>query len=125
MTKYTSYRPSGSETKSREEREKIHPIWRGIGWLLIFIFPVMGYYGSVYLLSENAKQQWVLIPTNILAKGTDPLLYVKIGLTILIVCILFFLFQLISFIILRGFGQERYGPMDIPRVAYRGKKGKR
>lgn len=125
MTKYTSYRPSGAETRSREEREKIHPIWRGIGWILMFIFPVMGWFGSIYLLDQNAKQKWIAIPASFLAKGADQYLFVKIGLTIVIVFILFFIFQLISFAILRGFGQERYGPMDIPRAAYRGKKSKR
>jgi len=125
MTKYTSYRPAGGETKSREERERVHPIWRGIGWLLMFIFPVMGWFASVYLIEQNAKQNWIAIPAEILAKGADQFLYVKIGITILIAFILYFIFQLISFTILRGFGQERYGPMDIPRAAYRGRKSKR
>ena len=122
MTKYTNYRPSSAGTQSREEREKIHPVWRGIGWVLLFIFPIMGYFGAVWLLDENTKQKWVSIPSNLLASGADRYLYLKIGLTLVIFFILYFLFQLISFIVLRGFGPEKYGPMDIPRVSYKGRK---
>jgi hypothetical protein len=122
MTKYTNYRPSSAGTQSRQDREKIHPVWRGIGWALMFIFPIMGYFASVWLLGENAKQKWVIIPSNLLASGADKLLYVKIGLTLLIVFILYFLFQILSFIILRAFGPAKYGPMDIPRVSYKGRK---
>ncbi len=122
MTKYTSYRPSTSGTQSREEREKIHPVWRGIGWILLFIFPVMGWFGAIWLIEENTKQGWLAIPANVLAKGADPMLYVKIGLALVIVFILYFIFQLVSFFVLRMFGPERYGPMDIPRVSWKGRR---
>lgn len=125
MTKYTSYRPSTSGTLSREERQKIHPVWRGIGWILMFIFPVMGWFSAVWLLDENAKQKWIAIPSSLLLKGQDQLLLVKIILALVIVFVLYFLFQLISFFLLRLFGPERYGPMDIPRVSWKGRRRSR
>lgn len=125
MTKYTSYRPSTSGTPSREERQKIHPVWRGIGWVLMFIFPIMGWFGSVWLLDENSRQKWVMIPSSLFAKGTDQLLFVKIGLALVIVFVLYFLFQLVSFFVLRLFGPDRYGPMDIPRVSWKGRRRSR
>lgn len=125
MTKYTSYRPSSAETQSREERQKIHPVWRGIGLILMVIFPVMGYFASLWLLDENAKKNWVTIPSQFLASGADELIFVKIGMTVVIVFILYFLFQFFSFIIMRVFGQERYGPMDIPRESWKGPKRSR
>lgn len=122
MTKYSNYRPSDAGTQSRQEREKIHPVWRGIGLILMVLFPIMGYFGSVWLLEENSKQLWFKIPSQFLASGADELLYVKIGLTVLIVFILYFIFQFISFIIMRAFGQEKYGPLDIPRASWKGPK---
>jgi len=125
MTKYTNYQSSKSGTLSRQEREKIHPIWRGIGLILVFLFIVMGWFGAVWLLDENAKQNWIAIPSSFLAKGADQLLYVKIGLTVVIFLVLYVIYQFISFIILRLFGPERYGPMDIPRVSWKGRRRSR
>lgn len=122
MTKYSSYRPSTSGTPSREERQKIHPVWRGIGWVLMFIFPIMGWFTAIWLLDENAKQRWITIPSGLLLKGQDSLLLVKIIVTLVIVFVLYFLFQLISFFVLRMFGPERYGPLDIPRVSWKGRR---
>jgi len=121
MTKYSNYR-STSGTLSRQEREKIHPIWRGIGLILVFLFAVMGWFGSIWLLDENAKQHWITIPSNLMAKGADELLYVKIGVAIVIFLVLYMICQFISFFILRLFGPERYGPMDIPRASWKGSR---
>jgi cytochrome bd-type quinol oxidase subunit 1 len=91
----------------------------------MFIFPVMGWFGAVWLLDENSRQKWVAIPSSILAKGTDQLLYVKIGLALVIIFVLYFLFQLVSFFVLRLVGPDKYGPMDIPRVSWKGRRRSR
>ena len=51
MTKYSNYR-STSGTLSRQEREKIHPIWRGIGLILVFSLCRDGWFGSIWLLDK-------------------------------------------------------------------------
>ena len=117
MTKYSNYR-STSGTLSRQEREKIHPIWRGIGLILVFLFAVMGWFGSIWLLDENAKQHWITIPSNLMAKGADELLYVKIGVAIVIFLVLYMIFQFISFLSCVYLAQKD-GPMDIPRLMER------
>ncbi|MEN4013195.1 MAG: hypothetical protein ROW48_14255 [Bellilinea sp.] len=122
--KYGSYQAKQQEA-IREARNYVHPIWRGVGFLLMIITPVLGYFGALVLIEQNAKQNWFTIPPEFIAPGQDPMLYLKIGLTILIAFLLFFLFQLISLILLRAFGPSRYGPYDVPPVGYRGKKYKR
>jgi hypothetical protein len=114
MSKYQQYRTASS--RSREEREKIHPIWRGIGFIFMVLAPVMGYFGSLMLLDANKQQSWFPIPQSWLASGADPFLYVKIGLTIILAALIFFVLQLIGSIIIRIAGPERYGPLDVPPI---------
>ena len=113
------------QRKMKEERQKIHPIWRGVGFLLMALTPVLGYFAGVVLLDENAKQNWFVIPAGWLASGNDPLLYVKIGLTVVLGLVIFLVFQFFSVIILQIFGPPRYGPYDVPSVTYKGKKRSR
>ena len=68
----------------KERRKEIHPVWRGVGFLLIFITPIMGYFGALALIAQNEKSKWFSIPRDFLADGADRLLYVKIGLTIIL-----------------------------------------
>jgi hypothetical protein len=113
------------QQEMREARHRIHPIWRGVGLLLIVITPVLGYFSGLVLLAENAKQGWFMIPLEWLAPGADQLLFVKIGLTLVLGLLIFFIFQFLSMIIFRAFGPPRYGPFDVPPVAYKGKKRSR
>ncbi len=122
MGKYSSYQ---KESKRITEEERTHPIWRGIGFIYMLLTPVLGWFGALVLLEENANQGWMRIPRDMLAPGRDPQLYVKIGLAIVIMFLLFVVFQLITFIVYRAFGPSRYGPMDVPPVAFRGKRKSR
>ena len=123
-SKYGDHKQRQQE-EMREARERVHPIWRGVGMLLIILAPILGYFGSLVLLEENTKQGWFVIPTDFLASSGDPLLYVKIGLTLFLAFILFFVFQLFGTIMLRFLGPPRYGPYDVPAVSYKGKKRSR
>lgn len=114
MTKYTQY--SSSRRPTRKEREQIHPIWRGVGFLFMVLAPVMGYFGSLLLIDANKQNKWLVIPNDFLASGSDPMLYVKIALTILLAAVIFFILQFIGMLIFRVLGPERYGPMDVPPI---------
>ncbi|MHB0922866.1 MAG: hypothetical protein ACYC6H_05000 [Bellilinea sp.] len=114
MTKYSQYHRSSSRDKNANE--KIHPIWRGVGFIFMILAPVMGYFGSLMLIEANKQNKWVIIPREFLASGSDPMLYVKIGLTILLALLIFFILQFIGMIILRMAGPERYGPLDVPPI---------
>lgn len=114
MTKYTQYHSSSSLSKA--ERERIHPIWRGVGFIFMILAPVMGYFGSLLLIEANKQNRWFIIPREWLASGADSLLYIKIALTILLTALVFFILQFIGLIIIRAVSPERYGPMDVPPI---------
>lgn len=109
----------------KERRKEIHPVWRGVGFLLIFITPIMGYFGALALIALNEKSKWFSIPRDFLADGADRLLYVKIGLTIILAFLFYSFLQLITFIVMQSLGPSRYGPYDVPPVRYRGKRHSR
>lgn len=113
------------QRKIREAHQEVHPIWRGVGLILIFLTPIMGYFGALAILDQNKKMNWFQIPTEYLASGADSLLYVKIGLTIIIGLLFYFFLQFITFILYRLFGPSRYGAYDVPSVSYKSKRRNR
>lgn len=121
-----------SRNNSFEERRPvtdnkiyIHPIWRGIGFALLILAPIMGYAASILLLDLNKVNKWIPVPRDLLISGSDPYLLIKIIITIVVAFLIFLIFQLITFFLYKVAGPSRYGPLDVPRVAYRGKKYKR
>jgi hypothetical protein len=104
---------------------RMHPIWRGVGFALLVLAPVMGYAASVLFLDLNNTNRWVPIPGDLLIAAKDPYLLIKIILTLVFALLIFLLFQLITFFIYRVAGPSRYGPLDVPPVKYRGKRYKR
>ena len=122
MGKYKSYsrQPEGPPKKTG-----IHPIWRGVGFILIILTPILAYFGALALLEENSLHGWVKIPNDLIAPTADPLLYVKIILTLALIFAIYIVFMLITFVLYRIFAPPRYGPYDVPPVSYRGKRYRR
>lgn len=113
MGKYqTSYRRADEQST---KRKGVHPIWRGVGFVMIVLIPFMGYAGAMVLLDLNKQYHWYAIPRDLLATGqADPLLYVKIGLSILVTLVFYAILTLVTFIINRIFAPSPYGPYDVP-----------
>ncbi len=122
MSRYNSYEEKRPVTDSKIY---VHPIWRGIGFALLVFAPIMGYLASILLLDMNKQYKWMPIPRDLLISGSDPYLLIKIIITIVIAFLIFLIFQLITFLLYRVAGPSRYSQLDVPRVAYRGKKYKR
>ena len=116
------YEQKRSEPK---HTDPIHPIWRGIGFALIVLAPIMGYAASILILKANEINKWYPVPKDLLVKWQDPYILVKLIITAVIAFLLFMIFQLITFLLYRLFGPSRYGATDVPSVKYRGKKYKR
>jgi hypothetical protein len=127
MSKYQS-RERGSIPKP-----EIHPAWRGIGFLLILIIPVISYAAASVFIDVALAQGWTL-PYELMGFPTfDPLVYtipvvsgVAIWLAnynnfyILMLFTFLFMFVLggvIGFVysaMYRVFGPPRYSPLDEP-----------
>ena len=60
MGRYQQYERDVKETKS-----SVHPIWRGIGFLLLGIIAVMSYAGANLLVEANKTKGWVRVPSGI------------------------------------------------------------
>lgn len=110
----------------RDRNRQAHPIWRGVGLILMLLTPVIAFFGSIALVDANAKEGWVAIPRDLLAKGMgDSLLYVKLIVGFVIFMVVTIFFRLITFVLYGAFGPSRYGPLDVPPVAYKGPKKSR
>jgi hypothetical protein len=120
MGKYQSFR-----REMKPPKREIHPIWRGIGFVLIVLIPFMAYTAALLVIDENSRRGWFPIPADIVATGSDPLLYVKIFITFLIALVLYIILLFITFLVNKFFGPDRYGPYDLPPVTYKGPRYKR
>jgi hypothetical protein len=125
MGKYSS-RMSKAPEPSQNSRQ-VHPIWRGVGFVFMFLIPIMSYAIARLFLDENAAKGWVIFPKNFYITGSPlPQDIVIVGIcTIVLMIILYSVLTLFSFIIFRMFAPPRYGPLDVPPITYRGKQYRR
>jgi hypothetical protein len=121
MSKYDNY----WEQKKPKKDKGPHPIWMGIGFLLLIIIPGISWAASLILIDYDLKTGMYPITPNMIAPGADPLLYVKIFSTVAISLLLFVLLYVIYFLIYRFVGPKRYSPLDAPMGHYKVKRYKR
>ena len=109
----------------RQERDRqIHPIWRGVGFMFLIIIPALSYIATLALLDANTANHWMGIPPELISQWGEPLLWIKIILTVVIALVFYALFMLITFFVYRFLGPERYGPLDAPPVKGRVKRSR-
>ena len=93
---------------------KTHPIWQGIGCILIVLIPIISYAASTLLIENRNKISWLLVPSDIVFTNfKDPYIIVKITYAAVIMFVLALFFTLITFLINRFFGPPRFGPYDV------------
>jgi quinol-cytochrome oxidoreductase complex cytochrome b subunit len=110
---------TSSGVVEKGKKAPIHPVWRGVGILLIVLVPIMGYAGATLLLEENTMHQWFRVPGQLVVSGPDHMILVKLILTIIFGAVVYFLLMLVTFIIYRLFGPSRMGPNDVPPVRWK------
>jgi hypothetical protein len=117
MGKYSSYQKRAPE-KRRDD--SIHPIWRGVGFGLMILIPIISYAAMKLLLEYNTKTNIFPIPSDLIVQGGRyPMIYVEIGVFTVIALALYTVFMFFNFVIYKFFGPSRYGPLDIPPIAYK------
>lgn len=122
MGKYSSY---SSRPDQQQKTREIHPIWRGVGFALIVLIPILSYFGALVLFDLNKQYHWLRITPDMISPIIEPYFYIKAGLTLVLMFLLFAVFSLFSFALYQVFAPPRYGPYDVPPVQYRGKRYKR
>jgi hypothetical protein len=113
-----SYSSSNTERLTPRKKE-IHPVWRGVGFVLIIAIPVVSIFTAIALVNANKEQHWIKVPGELLLNFTDPYIIVK---AILAFIILFMILTLITFIANRFWGPPRYGPYDVPVESFTPRK---
>ena len=53
--------------KEREDRNRIPPLWRGLGCLILSIVMLLGYWFTGWFLQANSRNGWIYIPRAALA----------------------------------------------------------
>ncbi len=118
-SKYQRYQPRHNE--DGKEHYRVHPIWRGIGFSMIVLFPIIAYAGMKILLTLD----WFPIPADLLAKQShflyklipDQLIYIKLLTMLVIILALTAIFTLFSFFVNSAFGvSKRNDPFYVPPV---------
>lgn len=119
MAKYDKY---SAQSRMQERPWKIHPIWQGIGCLLLVLIPIMSYAGAVLLVQANADQGWLPIPRELAQTVEVPMLgdvkyfYSVVITTVLLMIIGFGVITILYSIIYSMVGPSRLGPLDAPPV---------
>jgi hypothetical protein len=81
MGKFSKY----SSTRHIKERSyKIHPVWQGIGCIMMVLIPVMSYAGATLLVVANARNRWVPMPPEFYGPRSNPGLYGELFVAVLL-----------------------------------------
>jgi hypothetical protein len=98
----------------------IHPIWRGIGCLMMILIPIMSYAGASLLVQANVAQRWVPIPAELARTINVPLLgdvrylLAILALAVFLSLVGFGVLTAVYSVIYKVLGPPQYGPLDAP-----------
>ena len=99
----------------RKERPwRIHPIWRGIGCLMIVLIPIFSFLVADALVEANFVERWATVPYELTGPPAYPYLFAKLFLTVVVAVVIYAVYTLFYMIMYSVSGPSRYGPLDAP-----------
>lgn len=125
-----------SSTQIQKEKSAIHPVWRGIGCLMVVIIPLMAFAAAAILMDANAENGWVEIPRDLqrlpdldrLAGSLPDWIivdfYAKVLVAVVFAFLLFGVFTVIYSLVYRMGGGYRPSPVDAPPIRKKTKKSR-
>lgn len=119
---------SGLPSRTTRVRGVIHPVWRGIGCILVFLIPIMAYAAATLVVQENVRRQWLpvtweLAQTVILPYiGPVPYLFSNLLVAGVFTLFGFGVLTLVYGLMYRVVGPPKYGPLDAPPEQYHRRK---
>jgi len=128
MSKYDKFNPRASSARRSWD---IHPVWQGIGCLLMILVPVMAYAGAVLLVQANVSQGWVPISyelsrtVNIPNVGSFDYLFANLLVAAILALLGFGLIVAIYSLVYRAVGPSQLGPLDAEPIRRRPPKRKK
>jgi hypothetical protein len=123
MGKYQKYRYE----QVRERRWKVHPIWRGIGFLFLIMVPIMSFAGAILVVRQNFENRWLEVPAELLKFFNVPQLaaispelakiyYLDLAVAFAFMVLGFGVISIVYSMLYSMFGPSRYGPVDSPPI---------
>jgi len=125
MSKYEKY---SDQSRQADKPWEIHPIWRGIGCLMMLLIPIMAYAGSVLIVEANMEQGWVAMPRELMRNiplpviGSVDHLWANLMVTLVLSLLGFALLTALYALVYQFIGPPRYGPLDAPPERRRGRR---
>ena len=114
----------------RVKKDPVHPIWRGIGCLLILIIPIIAFATAIVLVNAGIPQQYFPLTRDLanmvyvpVFDETIPLYYVLI-ITALLTLLSYIGLTVVYSIVFRMGSGSRYGPLDSPPIKRKVKKSR-
>ena len=111
--------------QAREERPwKVHPVWRGIGFLLILVIPVFSYAAADLGIEALMGQEVISLPGVLRASydlpvvGEIDFLLAKLGATVVLIFTLFSILAIFYSIMYMPMSNLGYGRMDVKPDQY-------
>jgi hypothetical protein len=119
--KYREFNPG---QRSRP-KPTIHPIWRGVGFAMMVLIPIMAYAATEVVLQQNEIYGWFPFPVDMIAKDgeflynifKDPMINIRLAGTVAFSLLFYVLFTFVSFLITGIFGPKKSDdPYYVPPV---------
>jgi hypothetical protein len=113
MTKHSMFR---TDLPPKPSKLPMHPIWRGIGLILMVVLPVGSYLFASMLIENKDRYSWVIIPTDIVLNRypNDPLILVRLLYALIILLAVAAVLAFFTFLMSSLFGPSKYDPYDAP-----------
>jgi hypothetical protein len=108
----------------REKRQRMNPLWRGAGCLLMVVFALGGYAFSGWFLTANAQNGWIYLPPQAMQPAFLPswLPYGVLPRSVIGFLFLLLGFGLVSFVYAIMF-PIKPGEADVPTPKRKRKRG--
>jgi hypothetical protein len=117
------YQQSNHMMPSKPKPTQVHPIWRGIGCILILISPLIAYAAATLIVQWNIDNGWYPLPAELLTPfNFEPLnitqdhFFANLLVAGLLLLLGFAMVMVVYSIMYAIFGPRRYSPIDAPPV---------
>ena len=107
---------------SRDKKGRLHPIWRGVGCVLLVALTLAGYFFAGWFLRANAENRWIYLPADLINPPISR--YLAGGILVKVVVALLFLissYTILSFVYAIIF-PIKPGEFDVPLEKKRTRK---
>lgn len=121
-SKYRGFNPNERNTK---DRQRVHPIWRGVGFAMMVLIPIMAYASTEIVLQQNEIYGWFPFPVDLLANNEqflynifkDPMINIRLIGTLAFSLLFYAVFTFFSFMITGLFGVKKSDdPYYVPPI---------